>query len=113
MGQVLTLLLGSAAPTFALLAYAVSKSRDEWRNPVLWTAVVSGGMAALVARLIEPLVFRAAPPGFLAVPGTGRAAAAAMVIAAVEEAVKFLALVLIAGRGADARRLPNVIALAV
>jgi RsiW-degrading membrane proteinase PrsW (M82 family) len=108
----LAVLAAAIAPALVLLGYGVAKGRGSWQNHALWTAFLAGAAVAIAplagqAWLEDALQLSRLPPLF-------DAAGTALLVAAIpEETAKFLVVVAIAGRWRDARRLQDLIVLAL
>jgi RsiW-degrading membrane proteinase PrsW (M82 family) len=108
----LAVLAAAIAPALVLLGYGVAKGRGSWQNHALWTAFLAGAAVAIAplagqAWLEDTLQLSRLPPLF-------DAAGTALLVAAIpEETAKFLVVVAIAGRWRDARRLQDLIVLAL
>ena len=96
----------------ALLAYGMVKTRSEWRNDALWTACVMGALGGMASILGEVALDHALAGDGL--PPLLQAARKALLIAAApEETIKFLALICVAERHVDARRVQDRLMLAL
>lgn len=108
----LVVLAAALAPALVLLGYGVAKGRGRWHNRALWTAFLASAAVALV-----PLACQGILEDFLQLsrlPPLLDAAATALLVAAIpEETAKFLVVIAIAGRSRDARRLQDIIVLAL
>jgi len=108
----LVMVLAAVMPAMALFFYGIVKTRGDWRNEGLWTALLVGAICVFGTFVVSyPL--EAVRPS-LALPAAWDAAADALFIAAIpEETAKFLVLVFIALRHADVRREQDTITLAL
>jgi RsiW-degrading membrane proteinase PrsW (M82 family) len=108
----LAVLAAAITPALVLLGYGVAKGRGSWQNHALWTAFLAGAAVAL-----GPLAGQAWLEDLLQLnqlPPTLDAAGTALLVAAIpEEVAKFLVVIAIAGRWRDARRLQDIIVLAL
>ena len=104
--------LAAVAPGLLVLAYGVAKTRSRWSNEALHTAFLVGAVGALGAGALEfglekLISLDAAAP-------LVRAGVTAVLFAAIpEEAIKFLILLGAAERHVDARRLQDIVVLAL
>jgi RsiW-degrading membrane proteinase PrsW (M82 family) len=105
-------LAAAITPTLAILGYGVAKGRGSWHNRALW-----GAFLAAAAVAILPLDGQGLLEDFLQLSRLSpllEAAGTAVLVAAIpEETAKFLVVLAIAGHWRDARRLEDVIVLAL
>lgn len=108
-------LLGAALiPAFAILAWAVTKARADWRNEALWTGFLLGAVAALAVAGVAGLLSLVAWGQAWAEGGLAGAALGAVLKAALpEESVKFAVLVWVVERHVDVRRKQDLLPMAV
>jgi RsiW-degrading membrane proteinase PrsW (M82 family) len=102
----------SVAPGLMILAYGVAKSRSDWRNEALWTAFLVGAIGAFAAVAVElgaDYVLQISSMPYL----SGAAFEAVLIAAIPEETIKFVVLVSIAERHVDARRVQDILVLAL
>jgi RsiW-degrading membrane proteinase PrsW (M82 family) len=108
----IVILVAAIIPALLVLACAVAKGRGSWRSEAMWSAFLFGAVSALAAIVCEVLLVYLAPKGLM--DSTAASAVSALLIAAApEEAIKFLVLVNFCEKHVDARRLQDVIVLAV
>lgn len=105
-------LAAAITPALVLLGYGVAKGRGSWQNHALWTAFLAGAALALGPLAAQPWLEDLLQLGEL--PPALDAATTALLVAAIpEECAKFLVVIAIAGRWRDARRLQDIIVLAL
>lgn len=112
----LALLVAAVLPALAILAWAVTKARAEWRNEALWNAFSLGALAAIAVGGLAALAHVAMPGAFPKDASTGMAFAAIQAVlgaAVPEEAAKFAILVLLIERHVDVRRKQDLLPMAV
>src|SRR5580692_2315114 len=106
------IVLAAVAPSLLMLSYAIAKTRGSWRSEAMWHAFFVGALSALAAVGIELVlagVVKLGHPGLVA-----NAALTAIFVAAIpEEGIKFVALILLAERHVEVRRLQDIIVLGV
>ena len=90
----------------------VAKGRGSWQNHALWTAFLAGAAVAIAPLAGQGWLEDTLQLGQLS-PALDAAGTALLVAAVPEETAKFLVVIAIAGRWRDARRLQDIIVLAL
>jgi RsiW-degrading membrane proteinase PrsW (M82 family) len=108
----LAVLAAAIAPALVLLGYGVAKGRGSWQNHALWTAFLAGAAVAIAPLAAQGWLEDTLQLGRLS-PTLDAASTALLVAAIPEETAKFLVVVAIAGRWRDARRIQDIIVLAL
>ena len=106
------LIIASLVPVLLLIGYGVRKANGSWANPALWIGFLAGAGGGVVAYFAEQILVALLHIG--ATPTLGSAAYKAFLIAAIpEEAVKYVALLIVTLVYLEGRRLQDVLLLAV
>ena len=100
----LVILVCALAPSIVFLQYGIAKARLRWNDAMVWEVYFSGGMAALIALLLELLLKKAIAIDTMS-PVNG-AATEALFIAAIPEELAKLAMLFVAIKryGGDTKR---------
>lgn len=106
------ILLAAVAPATAVLAYGIVKTRGDWRNEALWSALLAGAVSVIAAAAVELVLGLLLHPASLS-PLAGAALSALVVAALPEETLKFVVLVFMAERHPDLRRRQDIIVVAL
>jgi protease PrsW len=105
-------LAAAITPALVLLGYGVAKGRGTWQNHALWTAFLAGAAVAVLPLAGQPWLEDLLQLDQLS-PTLDAMGTAVLVAAIPEETAKFLVVITIAGRWRDARRLQDIIVLAL
>ena len=99
-------------PPLLVLGYGIAKARGSWRSEAIWNAFFVGAVSALVAIACEFMLSHLVPMGSFS-PLVSAAASAVLIAAIPEETIKFFVLLSFCENHVDARRLQDVIVLAL
>jgi RsiW-degrading membrane proteinase PrsW (M82 family) len=100
-------------PSLFILGYGIAKCRSSWTNEALWTAFLLGAVGGIVAIAIELGLMYVLHLSISLSSFTDAIVEAAVIAAIPEETLKFMILVGVAERHVDARRLQDVLVLAL
>jgi protease PrsW len=106
------IVLAAVAPSLLMLSYGIAKARGSWRSEAMWHAFFVGALSALAAVGIELVLAGVVKLGHPS-PVANAALTAIFVAAIPEEGIKFVALILLAERHVEVRRLQDIIVLGV
>jgi RsiW-degrading membrane proteinase PrsW (M82 family) len=109
----LFVLFSSIAPGFFVLGYGIAKCRGSWTNEALWTAFFLGAVGGIAAIAVEFGLTHVLKLSISFSSFAGAAIDATFVAALPEETIKFVVLVGVAERHVDARRIQDILALAL
>jgi protease PrsW len=108
----LFILIAAIIPPLLMVGYAVAKTRASWRSEAMWNAFFIGAVGAVAAGVIEIAITSLLSSLHLQ-PLSDAAAVSLLAAAIPEEGIKFVALVALAEKHVDARRLQDIVVLAV
>ena len=106
------ILLAAVSPPLLILSYGIAKARGSWNSEAMWNAFGIGAVGAIAALACELALDYLLPLGSL-LPIANSAAKALFVAAIPEESIKFFLLIGLAAKHIDARRLQDIIVLAL
>jgi RsiW-degrading membrane proteinase PrsW (M82 family) len=108
----IVIVLAAIIPALLVLGYGIAKARGSWRSEAMWSAFFVGAVSALAALACELVLGHLVPTGSMG-PLAAAAVSAVFVAAIPEETIKFFVLVNFCETHVEARRLQDVIVLAV
>jgi RsiW-degrading membrane proteinase PrsW (M82 family) len=108
----LAILLSAISPAFFILGYGIAKARGSWKSEAMWNAFLLGAVGAIGAVGCEFALQYLLPSGEM-YPLLDAATTATLLAAIPEESIKFFVLVSMADKHVDARRLQDVLILAL
>jgi RsiW-degrading membrane proteinase PrsW (M82 family) len=106
------ILLAAITPPLLILGYGIAKARGSWNSEATWNAFMVGAVSALAAIACEFALGYVIPSDRMN-PLGGAAAKAVFIAAIPEESIKFFVLVSLAVKHVDARRLQDIVVLAL